>query len=324
MRDIGHINVLLSSKQEKLKLQDVYKDKMPPEKMILSGILWSWVQDIEKILLQRDGIQLEVIQNLIRKNLESSTLEFKQLIESELDGHNSNGLYMSRVHPNINEFAIGATLYTAEHLEIGISFLDEESIHTRKKTNKEKQTGFYIDASTVLLACIKGSAKLGCWTLGEPISEKNIPQKFEGNYKEIDISAGEVYTILGAKQGITFLSVDKQAAFIIVKINKGKSSVALQFDSKSYELLATVSTDPVTSRFQVATVALRALQGGEDVELLRHYLQHNNAYVRWHSAREIYLRDSVEAKSVFKQLSKDNSPMVRESANRCLNELYGE
>lgn len=324
MKNITYINELLSLKDERKKLVDAYKDTPPVEQRIKTGDFWPWVKEIEELLANDEEIPISKIQQIVHSNIESSALELSKLIHQELSNHKTHQLYMTRVHPNITEFAIGATLYLGVNVEIGITILDEQLVRTRKSNFKEKQTGFYIDASTTILACVDGSAKVGCWTSNEVLTEANIPQEFKGSYKESTLTKGKYFTIHAKKQGITFASVTKQAAMIIIKVIKNKSPIALQFDSKNFNLLAVVSSDHETSRFQVASVALRALDSAGDVDILKPYLKNKNSFIRWHTAREIYLRDENHGKAVFKELLNDINPMVRDSAQRCLNELYGD
>jgi len=324
VKNIASINHLINLKDDKLKLVDVYKNTPPLEQTIKSGKFWPWVKEVEELLSSSEDIPMSRIQQIVHSNIDSSINSLTSLVKTELKNYNSHPLYMARIYPNINDFAIGATLYLGKHVEVGITTLDEELVKARKYKFKDKQTGFFIDASTTILACVNGSVQIGCWTSDETLSENNIPKKFKGTYEESTLQKGELFTIRGTEQGITFTSSDKQAAMIIIKIIKNKPPAALQFDSKSLSLIAVVSSDQASSRFQVASVALRALNNGGDIEILKPYLQHSNAFIRWHSAREIYLRDSAHGKTVFKELLNDRNPMVRDSALRCLNELYGD
>ena len=324
MRNIEHVRKLLSEEKTKLNLVDVYKDKKPPEEMISDGKFWPWVQEIETLLDENEGLNVEHVRKIVNTNLPNSINECKSLLESELEGYGKHELYQTRISPNISEFAIGATFYQGTNVQIGITFMDERHIRDRKDANKDITTGFYIDSATTILACIKGAAKIGCWTLDEKVDPQNIPEKFAGQYLESDIKQGETFTVEGGKSGITFVSADECAAFVIVQLIKDKCPVRLQFDSKAYNLLGVVASDQETSRFQVATVALRALSGSTDTEILKPYTKHSNSYIRWHCAREIYLRDSAAAKPIFEQLQQDVSPMISASATKCLQELYGE
>ncbi|MEZ7277139.1 hypothetical protein [Pseudoalteromonas sp. 68 DY56-GL68] len=324
MINFSRINKLLLNEKSRIELVNIFKRKTSPENMILQGKLWSWIKEIETLIENNKSVKLEEIEYIVKDNAPSSLDELKELLNSELQGYSKHELYQSRITPNINEFSIGSTFYQGTHVQIGISFIDEEQVKARKNKNKSLTTGFYIDHATSILMCVEGSAKIGCWSLNEKLDVNRVPNKFIGKYNEEDIQKGGLFTVKGGKQGITFISVNKCAAFFIVQIMKDKSPIRLQFDSKNHELLGVIASDQETSRFQVATVALRALSKDKHTKILLPYIEHPNAYIRWHCAREIYLRDEKEAKVIFQKLQTDVSPMIRYSAKNCLRDLYGD
>lgn len=320
MIDAEAVYERMQSESVKTDLHECFRGNPPFEEKLKSLDSFLVFESIDLIAKSSTEQRITDISNILRENYLTVSQDIVRMLIEELRAYCNSSMYISRLEPRVSDFSLGFTLYRGEKVEVSVMSLDDFSIKIRKKNLASKLTGFYIDSSSTIYCCLQGSFNIGMWTSNQIIDSDNICNKFDGTYNEFTLSEGNVLSQISSSQGITFLSASRKNVLLSVKILNNSASVAYQYDSKNNNLLSVVAADNASSRLQVASVALRRINQNYDldIEILSLYLDHPNQFIRWHCAREIFLRNPSAAKSVFKALLSDSSDMIRESAKKCL------
>ena len=172
---------------------------------------------------------------------------------------------------------------------------------------------------------VKGTGTMEKYCLDEPIdNDQSVPDMFQGGKQEFKYRPGDLISIHGGYDGVTYKSCEMNSLFLCVTPKVKSRIVRPQFDVDSGKLLACIASDSLAPRIQMVTILLREFGVNNSAEIIKPLLKHTNPYVRWHVARELFFTDKEAAKEVFEMLANDKSLVVREGAQECLKEIYGE
>lgn len=326
MKDFqNHIDSVNDPKAQQ-KLAKYYEANPSITATIKSAEILPWVRQIEDQLIKTQNADF-LDSNWFGANkskLMSDVNEILNRLCFETELVRDNKLYYSAIYPLSGPATKGIALYQSDTLDVSLLVVSKTELELEKKARKGVR-GITILENTMHMFAVKGSGTMEKYCLEQPIdNDESVPDMFNGSKQKFQYQPGDLISIYGGYDGVTYKSCETNSLFLCVTPKVKSRIVRPQYDVDSGKLLACIASDSLAPRIQMVTILLREFDVPNSAEIIKPLLKHKNPYVRWHVARELFFTDKEKAKEVFEMLANDKSPVLREGAQECLKEIYGE
>lgn len=254
---------------------------------------------------------------------QSDLLKLQERLKKEIKAIKDMAIYQPPIFTTTETASSGIYIYQEENIDVMLFVLDKFNLIKHKSSKGEK--GITIQSNDLEILCVSGSGKFKKYSLKEHFNDGDGPPLlFDGDVEEGEYSEGTVISIRKGRDGVTFSECKQASSFISITNKSHPMLVKPQYSVDSLKIIGTVHSEPLASRLQMASITMRMLGVENTIGMLVYLLKHDNLYVRWHIAREIFLTDAALAKPIFKNLMEDPSSQLKEAAEKCLKEFYGE
>lgn len=309
--------------QAQQKLRRYYESNTRIQEEIEKGIILPGIVDIDSHRFLSDSDFFTAVSEYFENLSTVETNKLRERLEKELNAVNDMAIYQPPLVTTTESVSSGIYLYKGKKIDLMIFSIDKFKLKKAKQENGIK--GITIQANDIGFLCLKGSGEITTYSLNQKFTDNDgVPDNLTGRCKIDNYKSGTIFFLKRGLHGLTFSKCSKSSTFIAITRKDIHMLTKPQYSVDTFELLGSVHAESLASRIQMASVTLRMLGKNDFIPIMEPFLAHKNLFIRWQAAREIFLTDPKSAFEIFQKLTKDESKVIREAAQICLKEYYGE
>lgn len=172
----------------------------------------------------------------------------------------------------------------------------------------------------------KHPIRLKRWECSHPLDQLDLGQSTELRIVgEEEIQPGERFSVDGRIQSLSFAHIDAPVVLVQIADNRNASSLTVDFDSATGQVVAASLASRSSARAQVMLGALRLMGRSDRYPLLEKYVEQPDAYLRWQVMREmVAMNGTREIDALHRFSQRETNPMILDAAKRTLEFLSNE